>query len=70
MHEWSLVMEKKYMIIIITADNEDNWNKAADKKEKKYQKINESLLTRQAVVHRLNHYNLTYLLSQQCFYVC
>ena len=59
------------MIIIITADNEDNWNKAADKKEKKYQKINERLLTRQAVVHRLNHYNLTYLqLSQQCFYLC
>ena len=51
-------------------DNEDNWNKAADKKEKKYQKINERLLTRQAVVHRLNHYNLTYLLSQQCFYLC
>lgn len=47
---------KKYMIIIITADNEDNWNKAADKKEKKYQKINERLLTRQAVV--------------QCFYLC
>ena len=58
------------MIIIITADNEDNWNKAADKKEKKYQKINERLLTRQAVVHRLNHYNLTNLLSQQCFYLC
>ena len=52
MHEWSLVMENN-------EDNEDNWNKAADKKEKKYQKINERLLTRQAVVHRLNHYNLT-----------
>ena len=63
MHEWSLVVENN-------EDNEDNWNKAADKKEKKYQKINERLLTRQAVVHRLNHYNLTYLLSQQCFYLC
>ena len=32
--------------------------------KKRYKKTHEILLIRQAVIHRLNHYNLTNLLSE------
>ena len=59
MHEWSLKW-KKNGNHIKTADSKENSDKAVDVKgiEKKLVRYRESS------VHRLNHYNLTNLLSE------
>ena len=54
--------EKKNGNHIKTADSKENSDKAVDVKGIK--KTREIPLIRQAVIHRLNHYNLTNLLSE------